>query len=119
MKACKIWSGYRTTAGYGARFTGGRSARKIVYAHREAWQAVHGPIAPGVNIHHRCQERACYEESHLEAVTPKQHRLRHRGSICRRGHPRTEANTYRRRDGTITCRICKRAQERVYYHEKG
>jgi hypothetical protein len=37
-----------------------------------------GPIPPGYHIHHTCENPACIEPSHLEAVTPRQHREAHR-----------------------------------------
>lgn len=35
------------------------------YAHRYAYERVHGPIPPGMQACHKCDVRACAEEGHL------------------------------------------------------
>lgn len=63
---CLIWWGGKTTDGYGETFVDGR----VVYAHRIAFELHIGPIPPGHDIHHRCEQRACIEPTHLQ---PRDH----------------------------------------------
>jgi hypothetical protein len=57
-KPCLEWTGYVTTAGYGR-------TNKKVYAHRDAWEKAHGPIPEGMWVLHHCDNRRCYEVTHL------------------------------------------------------
>lgn len=42
-------------------------------AHRWVYEFVHGPIEPGVHLHHECEKPACINPWHLSAVTPSEH----------------------------------------------
>ena len=61
MKPCKIWAGCKTKHGYGQR----RIKQKTLYVHRLEWEKHHGPIPPGVDICHSCDNPPCYEIEHL------------------------------------------------------
>lgn len=59
---CWLWLGSINGGGYG-RY-------KHTYAHRSAYEVVHGPIAAGLHIDHLCRVTCCVNPDHLEAVTP-------------------------------------------------
>jgi hypothetical protein len=61
---CWIWTG-NLCKGYGSFFANGKTCR----AHRWIYELVNGPIPEGLEIHHRCNVKACVNPSHLEAVT--------------------------------------------------
>lgn len=67
---CWEWQAARTSQGYG-HFT---MRRKYVGAHRFSYALEYGPIAPGVEIDHRCQNKPCVNPKHLRAATRKQNR---------------------------------------------
>lgn len=51
-----------------------------------------------------------------EAITVK-HRRNRVGMTCSKGHPRTEENTYRRKNGDFrVCKICAKQRARDAYH---
>lgn len=58
---CWGWNGSRHTNGYGRlnRTSG------IVYAHRFAYEATYGPIPPGYDVLHRCDNPPCSNPAHL------------------------------------------------------
>ena len=58
---CHIWQGHISPQDYG---TWG-----IKGAHRIAYEAAKGPLAPGLEPDHLCRVRACINADHMEAVT--------------------------------------------------
>jgi hypothetical protein len=52
---CRVWTAARFTSGYG-RFNWSNGS---VYAHRFAWERINGPIPPGLDVLHRCDNRLC------------------------------------------------------------
>jgi hypothetical protein len=58
---CWEWTGARLPSGYGYLWNG--AARE--YAHRFAWRLEHGPIPPGLEVRHRCDNRACVRHTLL------------------------------------------------------
>lgn len=84
---CWIWTGGKTTAGYGI-WSRGRG-RHRPYAHRVAWELANGPIADGMNVLHRCDNPSCVRPDHLfigtdaDNVADKVAKGRHlRGEDC-------------------------------------
>lgn len=57
---CWEWPGGRNPADYGSVHRNGQRL-----AHRAAWVEVHGPIAVGMVICHRCDNPPCFRPSHL------------------------------------------------------
>lgn len=106
---CILWTGYTTPGGYG--YTGRN------YAHRLAWEAVHGPIPDGLVVDHTCKIRACVNVEHLRLITKAENdrqRWADHGGIgderhCRHGH---EGERRRTRRGTWYCRACNREAQR-------
>lgn len=62
---CLIWTGKRTSGGYGQM--------RGEYAHRYAWERANGPIPSGKVIDHALHcDRACVEITHLRLATNQQ-----------------------------------------------
>jgi hypothetical protein len=118
---CWIWQGAKTSAGYAFPSVDGEH----ILLHRYSWEKAHGRKIPqGKFVRHKCDIRACINPSHLIIGTQRDNvmdmvkRGRHGNSIksaqsCRRGHPRTPANTqtFIRKDrGSLErrCRVCRR-----------
>jgi DNA-binding transcriptional regulator YiaG len=58
---CRVWTGARRPDGYGLVSDRCRTRR----VHVAAWEAAHGPVPEGVCVLHRCDNRACFEVTHL------------------------------------------------------
>lgn len=69
---CWLWTG-AVSSGYG-RIKGPPPEKKMLLAHRVAFEAAYGPIPEGLKIDHRCQVKLCVNPSHLRTVTTKQNR---------------------------------------------
>lgn len=63
--ACLLWTGYKTSLGYGMLSVGGT----LEMAHRAAWVKAYGPIPSGTEVDHTCWNRSCCEPTHLRLAT--------------------------------------------------
>lgn len=97
---CWEWQGDLTRGGYA---TG--------WVHRSVYRQFVGPIEQGLQIDHTCFNRRCINPAHLEAVSAKENMRRAAdrawGEACKRGHLRTDANTYVSPEGHRQCRACR------------
>ena len=127
LDGCAVWTGARTSAGYGEFSVNGR----VTLVHRWAYEAFVGPIPAGTELDHLCRNRACTGVTaegvvlgHLEPVTHREniHRglatmngaLQRARTHCDRGHPYDEQNTRVRKDRGRRCRACDRERSRQY-----
>jgi hypothetical protein len=108
--ACLIWTG-KTAHGY-AQTTWQGVPR---YVHVIAYELAHGPVPDGMEVDHECNRRACFEATHLRAMTHRDNVLRSetappavnaRKTHCPRGHGYTPSNTYVAPNGSRQCRAC-------------
>lgn len=61
---CKVWTGTIASDGYPRR-----RGEDTTMVHRQRWIARNGPVPAGMELEHRCQDRACVEEGHLDLIT--------------------------------------------------
>lgn len=60
-ETCWVWNGSKDKAGYGRVLLKG----KMLFAHRVAWQLVHGNTHQGLCVCHHCDNPACVRIDHL------------------------------------------------------
>lgn len=120
LKPCSIWrdvaSGDAAGSGGYAFVTVRRDGKPVaIPRHIAAYEERYGLVPEGLELDHLCRHRACYEPTHLEAVTHRENVLRGaspfaelaRRTTCDRGHDLTiEANRYYRKGGGWMCYPC-------------
>ena len=112
---CWLWSGSRTSDGYGRMGLPRTQGSKFLKAHRLSYEINIGPIPTDLVIDHLCRTPLCVNPDHLEPVTNRENILRgvapniqvHNSGVCKRGHSR-EGNAMKDRH----CRPCHAMHER-------
>ena len=67
MSECILWTGAIGRNGYGTVRVGSAKdgTRRMMGAHRVAWESAHGPIPTGMHVLHECDTPACVNVEHL------------------------------------------------------
>lgn len=120
---CWVWSASCTAKGY-PRFRISSPTRRMVSAHRWAYEYFVGPLPDGFDPDHLCRFTRCVNPTHLEAVTKAVNVLRGdspparnaRKNQCRRGHPLSGDNLLNT-PGRRQCRECARQKNAKQYQK--
>lgn len=122
---CWEWIAYTDKEGYGRFQLNGKSE----LAHRLSYEEKYGTIPKGLQINHKCRNRACQNrDDHLETITQQenmriglsgfkrslQQRLK---THCPQRHEYNEENTHIFK-GKRYCRTCNRIKCTQYRHRK-
>jgi hypothetical protein len=100
--------------------------RRMYGAHRIAYALVHGSIAEGRVVHHRCDNPNCVRPDHLEAVPQKQNVLYGASPVgrvaqtgrCKHGHELSGDNLYISPSNKRNCRACQRQRSAASHRRK-
>lgn len=113
ISGCWLWLKATDKDGYGLFKIGSRSnkSRRMIRAHRWAYETFREQISEGLQIDHLCRNPSCVNPSHCEPVTPlvnTRRGWRANKRQCKHGHPLEGTNLYRGPDGRRACRICRK-----------
>lgn len=62
---CWLWTGSKSSHGYGQLFSMVGGHRAVLHTHRISWELHNGPIPDGLWVLHRCDVRPCVRPDHL------------------------------------------------------
>lgn len=104
---CWTWTGAIQSKGYGSfQYDGRRQS-----THRLSYALLVGPIPSGLQIDHLCENKACCNPAHLEAVTDAENKSRTTQALktmCVHGHRLEGGNVIvKRRPNGLTIRNCR------------
>ncbi len=116
VSGCWVW-GKSLSDGYGNFRMGHKTHR----AHQVSYKLFVGDVPCGLELDHKCRNRACCNPAHLEPVTRRTNLLRSSltntflnaiKTHCPQGHEYTVENTYGRPSKSERqCRTCMKAQK--------
>lgn len=122
---CWLWQGGTNNSGYGQM----RVKKRMVMAHRHAYELVNGPIEDDQVLLHACDTPLCVNPSHLSAgtqtdnmqdMTAKGRHASQQKDRCPSGHIYDESNTYvNPATGHRGCRTCNRDRARKRREKSG
>lgn len=109
---CWVWNG-AVSGGYGSLWDG----QQVQWAHRVAWESVHGPIPHDMTVdHYVCRNPLCVNPVHMELVSRSENAARgnrHRRKMtCKHGHVLHGDNVGVTLRGRRYCRECKKESNR-------
>jgi hypothetical protein len=117
-KGCWTWLAYKNPDGYG-KFRFGPQGSTPWRAHRLSYVLATGDLAEGKHLHHKCENPACVNPNHLEALTPREHIVENTPKSpsakcaakthCQNGHEFNEESARFTKNGKRVCRICNSA----------
>jgi hypothetical protein len=112
---CRLWQGATSGNSYGTL----RVGQDKVYVHRWVWEQANGPIPPGMQIMHHCDQPLCYRLDHLALGTRSDNMMdmsrKGRGrqimqrTECGKGHPLEQLGQ---------CITCKREVQKLAARRK-
>lgn len=111
---CWVWLGSTNAAGYGVLTRRGTDGSRLW--HRNAYQALRGPISRELLLHHTCHNPPCGNPDHLQVVTQQEDRHIHGPTnmkpFCKRGHAMEGDNVVFSKSGHRYCHACDRIRGR-------
>lgn len=127
-ETCWLWIAPTTVEGYGTFGIGSRTdgTKRVVGAHRFAYELLVGPIPDGMELDHvkeLCGNRHCVNPAHLEPVVHKVNinrgkNARSEKTHCPQGHEYAGDNLYISSFGFRQCRACGRERHRLSYNKQ-